>query len=147
MAQHTRDLGFAADAKDRAHRSMQRLRTRQPPASLAFVEAAIEHELHVEAAQTLGRLEHLALNLARVIPGGLAARRRIHGEYQATAPACRPGRRHRLHLTQESLDLGVLRRCWNWRLIVFVGRHSAYMVAKRSSFTLSRTIGPRRLIS
>src|SRR5437763_17086984 len=77
VREDTLDLRLAAEARDGAHRPMQIGGGGQPAARLAFTEAAIIDELDVEAAERGGRLEHLALNAAGAIPGGLAARRCI----------------------------------------------------------------------
>src|SRR4029077_11848626 len=67
VLENARDLRLAADAAHLAHGRVQVLRPREPAARLAFAEAAIEHELHVETAEARRRLEHLALQAAGMV--------------------------------------------------------------------------------
>ncbi|MCX7364714.1 MAG: hypothetical protein NTV97_23145 [Alphaproteobacteria bacterium] len=89
VAQESRDLGTSRQATHRAHQAGELAAFGGPAAHLEFVEAAIEGETDVEPAQRVGRDEHLALDGAGMVPGRLAAGRRIHGEQK---PAARPGR-------------------------------------------------------
>ncbi len=61
--------------------------SRRPAADLELVEAAIEGEPDVDAADFARGDEHLALLRRGHVPGRLAAGRRIHGEQQPPAPA------------------------------------------------------------
>ena len=108
VLEDARDLCFATDAAHLAHRRVQIRRAREPAARLALAEAAIEHELDVEPAEACRRLEHLALQPARVIPGGFAARGRVEGKDQPSPARGRLNRRHRRDLPQESLNLRLL---------------------------------------
>src|SRR6185437_12871916 len=47
VTQHARDLCLAAHTEDGAHRTVERLRGREPFARFAFIEAAIEDKLYV----------------------------------------------------------------------------------------------------
>src|SRR5205085_1205014 len=106
MSQHALDLGLAAEARDRTHRAVQIGGVGHPAARLAFVEAAIIDELDIEAAERGGGLEHLALNAAGAVPGGLTAGSCIEREDQAATAAGRPHRRSALQIAQEGIDLG-----------------------------------------
>ena len=104
MLQDPADLGLARQAEHAGHQSDQIARIVDPAARPAFVEAAVVHELHVEAAERRRLEKHLALHLTRAIPGRLARGGRIHREDQTRAPAARLGRRRLRHLLQKGLD-------------------------------------------
>ncbi len=61
VAEHLADLGVAAAAGDAGHQVAERARVAYPAARAALVEAAEIDELHVEAADLGGLLEHLGL--------------------------------------------------------------------------------------
>src|SRR5205823_8745253 len=58
VVEHALDLRLAPGAEHSAHRAMQLGALGVPPAGLAFAKAAIEDELHLEAAERCRRLEH-----------------------------------------------------------------------------------------
>jgi hypothetical protein len=104
MLEHAADLGLPGQAEHAAHQADQIARIVDPAARPAFVEAAVVHQLHVEAAERCGLEEHLSLDLAGAIPGRLARRRGVHGEDQARPTASRLGRRGPGHLLEKGLD-------------------------------------------
>ena len=100
-------------------------RSAEPAARFTFIEAAIEDELDVKYADRRRRLEHLALQPACPVPGGLMARRGIEREDQPTAR--RLHRLHRLHLAQERFDLRRLASGGELVLaVLFLGHCSVY---------------------
>src|SRR5260370_34910787 len=104
MAEARADLRLAADAGDAAHEAMQLRRRPEPAARLAFVEAAVEDELHLESAQRRRGLEHLALAPGGAVPAGGAACRGGEREDQPAAAGSRPYRRHGPDRPQECPD-------------------------------------------
>ena len=133
VTEHARDLGLAADAGNGAHGAMKRRRRRQPPARLALVETAIEDQLHLEAAQARGGLEHFPLQATGAVPARPAAGRRVHGEDQPPAPAHRPRRRHRRDLAQEGVHCRGPARCRNGTVALPIVAHAHYMGADPAS--------------
>src|SRR4051794_8015486 len=73
MIEYPGDLRLSADAEYRPHRAVQVGGGAKPAACLAFVEAAIEGELDVQAAKRGGRFEHFALDLTGAVPARFAA--------------------------------------------------------------------------
>ena len=104
VAQQAADLRATGEAAYRAHQTGKLAAVRGPAAHLEFIEAAVEREPHVEAAQRIGGHEHLALDPARVIPCRFAARCRIHGEQQPPPPAAAPGGGQAFDLAEEGLS-------------------------------------------
>jgi hypothetical protein len=88
--------GGAADA---GHAFKQRVGIRTPGRGFELHESAVKTELYLESTEVDRLAEHLGLNLHRPIPCRLAARRRIHGEDEAPAPAGLNSRRRRRNST------------------------------------------------
>ena len=104
VLQHAADLGLAGETEHPGHQAHEVARVVDPAARAAFLEAAVVHELHVEAAERRGLEEHLPLHLAGAIPARLARGGRVHREHQTRPPAAWLGRRGLRHLTQKGLD-------------------------------------------
>src|SRR5690606_40792918 len=90
VAENLADLRLSAEAAHGRHALAERRRLGAPGTRLAFAEAAIEHELHVEPAERLRRLEPLGLQVTGAGPRRFAAGGGIHGEAQAAAAPGRP---------------------------------------------------------
>ena len=98
MAENFADLGAAAKTADLCHPPDELVGRRDPRARLAFAVAAEENQLDFKPAEPVGGMEHLGLQVAGLVPGRLAARRRIHSKQKPAAPArgVYPGRRRNL---------------------------------------------------
>ena len=86
VAQQAGDLRAAGQAAHRAHQAREFAAVRRPAADLEFVEAAIEGEPDLEAAECRSAATNISpCCVTGTIPGRLAAGRRIHGEQQPPA--------------------------------------------------------------
>ena len=95
------DLGRSAAHVDAAHELREPLPAGDEVRRPAFVQAAEIDELHVEAAERAGGLEHFRLQRLGEVPGRLPAHGRVEGEDQPSAA----GRRRRGNLFRR-LDEG-----------------------------------------
>ena len=111
VAQQAGDLRAAGQAAHRPHQARQLAAVGRPAADLELVEAAIEGQPDLDAADFARRNEHLALLRRGCVPGRLAAGRRIHGEQQPPAPAAAGRLRRQVgHFPREGVDRGRARR-------------------------------------
>ena len=132
------DLCLAAAAGDGGHVLQERCGAVEPGAGFALAKATVEHELDVEAAERRSLPEHLALDVAGLVPGRLPACGRIEGEHQPAALArCRPGRRRRRQPPEEGIHLRAGRRLSGQ--LVSVTCH-----CRRSVRPLALGVGPTR---
>ena len=72
---------LTASARHAGHAFEQRPGGGQPRARLEFTVAAVVAQLNIKAAERGGFAEHVALDSAGAIPGGLAAGGGIHREH------------------------------------------------------------------
>ena len=89
VLQYLGNLGPPGKTGDRGHHASDGGAVALPLCRLAFAEAAIKDQLHLEATKALGRLKHLGLGMRGLVPGWLAAGRGVQGKDQAAAPAAR----------------------------------------------------------
>jgi hypothetical protein len=81
MPQDLGNLGVAPEATYPRHAPYQIARFRDPGRGGEFAESTIEGHLDLQPPKRRCFIEHLALDLAGLIPGGLAACRGVQSEH------------------------------------------------------------------
>ncbi len=109
MLQDPADLGLTAQADNPGHAPGQLTGIAEPGEGLKIMEAAVIDELNVEPAHLAHGGEHLGLDLAGLVPAGLAAGGGVESKDEPAPRAHRPHAGHGGQLLQEGVDRACLR--------------------------------------
>ncbi len=105
MGQDPGDLGLTSGTEHSGHTLEKVVRIGVPGACVEFAEASVIAELDIQAAESGCLLEHLALYMAGMVPGGLSTGGRIHGEQESPPATGRLDSRCCSDFAQEGIHL------------------------------------------